>query len=91
MERTREHWADFRGGEADSHIFKHQSLLPQGSKEPQFIMRAVSFHKSALDRQVSEGVRIRRRGGEGAVLNSKSEFNRSRIPRLVLEEVEENV
>ena len=28
-------------------------------------------------------------GGEGAILNSKGEFNRSHIPRLVLEEKEE--
>ena len=35
-----------------------------------------------------EAVRIRRRGGEGAILNSKGEFNRSHIPRLVLEEKE---
>ena len=39
-----------------------------------------------MEGQCSEAVRIRRRGGEGGVLNSKSEFNRSRIPRLVLEE-----
>ena len=31
-----------------------------------------------------------RRGGAGAILNSKGEFNRSHIPRLVLEEKEEN-
>ena len=35
-----------------------------------------------------ETVRIRRRGGEGAILNSKGEFNRSHILRLVLEEKE---
>ena len=27
-----------------------------------------------------------RRGGEGAVLNSKSEYSRCRIPRLIVEE-----
>ena len=64
---------------------KHQLLTHQG-EEPEFIVRAVSFHKTALDRQVSEAVRIRRRGGEGRVLNSKAEFNRSYIPRLVVEE-----
>ena len=44
------------------------------------------MHRTALNRQVREAVRIRRRGGaEGGVLNSKSEFNRSHIPRLMLE------
>ena len=30
-------------------------------------------------------MRIRRRGGEGSILNSKAEFSRCRIPRLVLD------
>ena len=37
---------------------------------------------------MAEAVRIRRRGGEGAILNSKAEFNRCHIPRLQLEEEE---
>ena len=36
-----------------------------------------------------EAVRIRRRGGEGRILNSKAEFNRSYIPRLVVDKEEE--
>ena len=53
-----------------------------------FILRPVTFHKSALTRQVAEAVRIRRRRGEGSILNSRSEFNRCHIPRLQLEEQE---
>ena len=49
----------------------------------------VSFHRSALSRQVKEAVRIRRRGGANQILNSKGEFNRSHIPRLTLENTEE--
>ena len=52
-------------------------------------MMVSSFHKSALERQVGEAVRIRRRGGAGHILSSKSEFNRCHIPRLVLEEEDE--
>merc|ERR1711954_247419 len=37
-------------------------------------------------RQVKEAVRIRRRGGMGQILNSKGEFSRCYIPRLVIEE-----
>ena len=49
-------------------------------------MRAVSFHRSALIRQVGEAVRIARRGGAGSILNSKAEFDKCKIPCLVVEE-----
>ena len=52
-------------------------------------MRVVSYHRSALNSQVKEAVRIRRRGGASNILNSRSEFNRCHIPRLVLEEEED--
>ena len=82
-----EHWSDFRKGSNKSHILKHQTMV-HGGETPSFVMRVVSFHKTALSRQVAEAVRIRRRGGEGAILNSKAEFNRCHIPRLQLEEEE---
>ena len=53
---------------------------------PAFIMRAVSFRRSALPRQVGEAVRIARRGGAGRILNSKAEFARCKIPCLVVKE-----
>ena len=84
-ERGGEHIAAYRSSNKDSHIFKHQSMEHPG-EEPEFILRVASFHKTALERQVGEAVRIKRRGGQGAVLNSKAEFDRCRIPRLVLEE-----
>ena len=34
---------------------------------------------------MGEAVRIRRRGGERNILNSKAEYSRSRIPRLVID------
>ena len=34
-------------------------------------------------------MRIQRRGGVGSILNSKSEFDRCRIPRLIVEEQDE--
>ena len=65
QERGSEHWADYRGGEKAkqrSHIYKHQELQHRG-EEARFILRAISFHMSALSRQRAEAVRIRRRGG----------------------------
>ena len=85
-ERTKEHWAAFKGNKKakeGSHIYKHQELHHPG-QEPRFLMRTIEFYKSALSRQTGEAVRIMRRGGTGAVLNSKSEFNRSYIPRLTV-------
>ena len=52
-------------------------------------MRVVRSYKTALSRQIGEAVRIHRRGGAGLILNSKSEYNRCKIPRLVLEELDE--
>ena len=49
-----------------------------GEQEPNFNMKVGG-----------EAVLIRRRGGEGAILNSKGEFNRSYIPRFQVEEVPE--
>ena len=42
-------------------------------------MKVIGNHRSALSRQISEAVRIRRRGGESRILNSKAEYNRSHI------------
>ena len=64
---------------------KHQGLDHPGVP-PSFHFKLISSHRSALSRQVREAVRIRRRGGAGAILNSKGEFNRCHIPRLVVEE-----
>ena len=81
-----EHWAASRGSKKQkdgSHIHKHQELQRKGA-EPDIVLRFVSSHRTALSRQTAEAVRIMKRGGAGAVLNSKSEFNRCLIPRLQL-------
>ena len=71
-------------------MLKHQSLEHPGEL-PNFHFKMVSSHRSALSRQVREAVRIRRRGGMGSILNSKGEFSRCHIPRLVVEEEDEDV
>ena len=87
-ERSKEHWSDYRGGLEKSHIKRHQDLSHNG-EEPHFVMRTVAFYRTALSRQIGEAVRIRRRGGAMSILNSKSEFDRCHIPRLVMEEEDE--
>ena len=87
-ERTQEHWGAYRSRNKDSHMLKHQELQHGGAAPPKFVMRIVSGARSALERQTKEAVRIRRRGGEGAILNSKAEFNRCYISRLQLGELD---
>ena len=65
FERSREHWEGARRGATGNHMVKHQMLEHGGGgTAPKFIMKVVSHHKTALARQVSEAVRIRRRGGD---------------------------
>ena len=85
FERSREHWGAWRSKSDKSHMWKHQEEFHKG-EAPRFYMRVVNFYKTALSRQIGEAVRIDRRGGAGNILNSKSEYDRCRIPRLVLEE-----
>ena len=84
-ERTKEHWEAYRSSNKDSHILKHWTLHHDSVGEPEFIMKVVGFHRTALSRQVGEAVRIMRRG---LVLNSKSEFSRCKITRLSLEQLD---
>ena len=85
QERAVEHWRQAMRGDQRSHMVRHQALQHPG-EPPSFHFKVVSTHRSALSRQIREAVRIRRRGGAGHILNSKSDFNRCHIPRLVVEE-----
>ena len=50
----------------------------------------LQFFKSPLERQVGEAVRIARTGAN-RILNSKSVYNRSTLPRIVAQDVREEV
>ena len=83
-ERAGEHWRDAQGKQEDSHIIKH--WLTDHSDlgtPPKFRMKVVGSFTDALSRQLSEAVRIDLRGG--GVLNSKTEYSRCRVPRLVVD------
>ena len=56
-----EHWGAARKGDNKSHMVRHQRLEHPG-EQPAIIFKVVSSHKTALNRQVREAVRIRRRG-----------------------------
>ena len=77
-ERAKEIEAEIVGEMEESHQIKHWVLdHPDLDAPPTFKF------KDALTRQLSEAVRIELRG-EG-ILNSKSEFNRYKVPRLKMD------
>ena len=84
-ERAFEHDGDYKGQKDDSHMMKHW-LTSHADLDapPAFRFRLVRSFPDALTRQISEAVRIDLRG-EG-VLNSRAEFSRCRLPRLVIDQ-----
>ena len=47
-----------------------------------FHMSVLKYHKSSFERQKAEAVKIQSSRQSSTILNSKSEYNRSSIPRL---------
>ena len=72
----------------DNALWKHLSGEHRGEEKGSeiFSMKIERGYKKALARQISEGVEIEMSGG--TLLNSKSEWRNSRIPRIVIEEGE---
>ena len=84
-ERAKEHHEDEESRKEDSHRMKHWVLdHPSLLDPPRFKIKVVSSYRDPLTRQVGEAVRIEMRGGN--TLNSKTEYNRCRIPRLVIDQ-----
>ena len=98
-ERFRDHVDDCKANLESSHMAKHEALVHGlDMTKPEYDIRVKKFCKSAIERQVLEAVTIASRAEEKGVtiLNSKSEFNRCTLPRIVmycgenkLEEVQE--
>ena len=78
--RCVEHQRDLRCRNDKSPLWKH-CILEHSSQEAEFSMEVLSHHKSCLDRQVQESVRISRTEAE-IILNSKSEFHQAPIVRV---------
>ena len=82
-ERGGDHVNDYKSKKEDSHILKHQ-MSEHSQAAPNYQFRIIARFQSALMRQVTEAVLIRRQG-EGTILNSKGVFNRCSLPRLTVE------
>ena len=50
-----------------------------------FRIKVLKFHRSSFERQISEAVTIQSVRIGNSLLNSRSEFNRSAVPRLALQ------
>ena len=61
-------------------IDHHQEM----ETHPEFTMQVLSVHKTALHRQVTEAVLIERTKAN-VIMNSKGEWNGSKLPRVILE------
>jgi hypothetical protein len=82
-ERGLNHLTDRKSLDLGSHMLKHAVACHQG-EDPQkidFHMKVLAYHKSSFERQIDEAVKIQN-NRHHHILNSKSEFNRSSIPRL---------
>ena len=88
-ERSGNHQDDYRLGSSSSHMYKHyMNKHRQEKQKPEFKMVAVKFFQSAFIRQLSEAVRLRRRTQQPntTIMNSRGEYSRHRLPRLIVED-----
>ena len=87
------HLIDYEKGLEKSHMTKHWLSCHRGEEKPKFGVKIIKSFTSCMVRQLWECIRIRRRLQEQAkgnvrLLNSKSEYSRCSLPRLVVEGTE---
>ena len=85
--RGREHWDGLEKEQEKNALWKH-CVEEHGGNKVTFSMKVLRSHKAALSRQVHESVEIECSKAK-YVLNSKGEWNGSRIPRIRIEVGEE--
>ena len=83
-ERGLEHLGDVEALKPSSHMLRHMLEMHKGEErsEIEFGCRVMKFTRSSCSRQVLESVLIQNHRDHN-ILNSRSEFNRCAIPRLV--------
>ena len=87
------HLTDYEKGLEKSHMTKHWLSCHRGEEKPKFGVKIIKSFTSCMVRQLWECIRIRRRlqeqaKGDVRLLNSKSEYSRCSLPRLVVEGTE---
>ena len=81
--RGAEHLKQLQGKSEDSVLYKHTITFHQ-NENPKFKMEITGQFKDALTRQANEAVRISSHSCS-EILNSKSEFNRPPIARVMVD------
>ena len=89
FERSLEHLEDFKKEKDSSHMYSHATEAHSLEEKPQFSIKILKVHRSALYRQVHEAVMISRH--QSVSLNSKLEYNRCLLPRLAVMLGEKNL
>ena len=85
--RGREHLDGLRKRNEKNALWKHCEMF-HGGEEVKFAMKVLRSHKTPLTRQIHESVEIDNSQAK-IIMNSKGEWNGSRIPRVVIEVGEE--
>ena len=86
-ERGAEHLKAFRDGDPEKSVMIKHSLDKHEGKQIEFSIKIIKKHFSAFSRIVHEAIRIDRNSRNPLIasLNSKSEFGRGNLPRLVVD------
>jgi hypothetical protein len=84
FERGWEHLNDFQNLSTQSHLLKHAVEIhgEEDFKKLQFGIKVIRYAKSSFERQIMESVEIQE-NRHHHLLNSRSEFNRCAVPRLM--------
>ena len=85
FERGVEHYKDLEFTRSNSHMLKH-AVIHHPDLDPcmiDFRMKILSTHQTAFERQIREAVMINEYAGT-RLMNSKTEYNRCSIPRIVM-------
>ena len=78
-ELSQELLADAMARKTSSHIWKHWALCHGSSMtKPKFSFNLIRVHRSCLERQVHEGIRI----STEVALNSKEEWRQNQLKRI---------
>ena len=89
FERGEEHLSGLEARYEKNSLWKHSLVYHEGSlTRTELKMTVVERHRSPLTRQIQEGVELECSKAK-IIMNSKSEWNHSRIPRIMIEVGEE--
>ena len=83
--RGKEHLEGLVEENEDAPLWRHSVVFHEGAKNPEWYrMKVIRAHRTAMQRQIEEGVEIDHSKAD-ILLNSKGEWNGSKLPKIVME------